>query len=102
MLALRTALGLILAFTAGRAIGADASEFKPFTSNEGRFTIAFPGKPDVSKSTIKAPIGDMELHVFRAARGGKESYTLTYNDYPPDALKGADAERILDAARDGG
>jgi hypothetical protein len=93
---------LLLSLVAAQALAADASEFKPFASKEGRFTISFPGKPDVSTSTIKAPIGDMELHVFRAARGAKESYTLTYNDYPPDALKGVDAERVLDAARDGG
>ncbi len=102
MCALRTTLGLLLALAAGQVIAADSSDFKPFTSKEGRFTISFPGKPDVSTSTIKAPVGDMELHVFRAARGAKESYTVTYNDYPPEALKGADAERILDAARDGG
>jgi hypothetical protein len=103
MLALRTTLGLLLAITAASRIhAADASDFKPFASKGGRFTISFPGKPDMSTSTIKTPIGDMELHVFRASRGGKESYTLTYNDYPPDSLKGADAERILDAARDGG
>jgi hypothetical protein len=101
MLAIRTLLIVLLAFAAGRIDAADTSDFKPFTSKEGRFTISFPGKPDVSTSTVKAPIGDMEMHVFRATRG-KESYTLTYNDYPPDALKGVDAERILDAARDGG
>ncbi|HKD37598.1 MAG TPA: hypothetical protein VKB78_12390 [Pirellulales bacterium] len=102
MHALRTILGLSLALVAGRVIAADNPEFKPFASKEGRFTISFPGKPEVSSSTIKAPIGDMELHVFRATRGGKESYTLTYNDYPPDSLKGADSDKILDAARDGG
>src|SRR2546423_10343172 len=104
MLALRTTIGLLLAFSsADRLQAADPSDFKPFTSKEGRFTISFPGKPEQGTSAIKSPIGDMELHTFRAARGrDKESYTLTYNDYPAEAIKGISADKILDAARDGG
>jgi hypothetical protein len=88
------------------AQAADSPDIKPFTSNEGRFTISFPGRPDESTSTLKSPIGDMVLHVFKVApnhdKKDKESYTLVYYDYPAEAIKSTAAEKIFDAAQQGG
>jgi hypothetical protein len=81
----------------------DISEFKSFASTEGGFTVSFPGQPEQSTSTFKAPLGNVELHVFRAARNkDKELYTLTYNDIPNAQINGDGPEKVLDAARDGG
>jgi hypothetical protein len=81
----------------------DTLEFKSFSSKEGRFTISFPGKPDQSTSTLKSPIGDMVLHIFKAGRDNdKEAYTLIYYDYPPEAIKSTDPEKIFDTAQQGG
>jgi hypothetical protein len=81
----------------------DTPEFKPFSSKEGRFTISFPGTPEQSTSTLKSPIGDMVLQVFKVARNNdKEAYTLIYYDYPPEAIKSTDPEKIFDAAQQGG
>src|SRR5437868_1244582 len=101
MRALPITIGLLLFAAAGPMSAADNSEFKPFTSKEGRFAISYPGKPEITSSMVKAPAGDMELHVVRTTRG-KEVYTVTYNDFPAEAVKGNDAEKILDSARDGG
>jgi hypothetical protein len=82
---------------------ADSSDFKPFTSKEGRFTISFPSKPDESTRTLKSPSGDMELHIFRAWRStDKELYTLVYKDFPTEAIKSTAPDKILDEAQQGG
>jgi hypothetical protein len=95
---------MMLASPPARA--ADSPDAKPFTSNEGRFTISFPGRPDESTSTLKSPIGDMVLHVFKVARSNdkkdKESYTLVYYDYPAEAIKSTTADKIFDAGQQGG
>jgi hypothetical protein len=103
MRALRTTIGLLLLVACARqSQAADASDFKPFTSREGRFTISFPGKPESKTSTIKSKTGDMEMHVFQVGRPpDKESFTLTYNDLSPEAIKG-DPDKVLDVVRDGG
>jgi hypothetical protein len=81
----------------------DTLEFKPFSSREGRFTISFPGTPEQSTTTLKSPIGDMVLQVFKVARNNdKVAYTLIYYDYPPEAIKSTDPEKIFDAAQQGG
>jgi hypothetical protein len=81
----------------------DPPEFKPFSSKEGRFTISFPGTPEQSTRSLKSPIGDMVLQVFKVARNNdKETYTLIYYDYPPEAIKSTDPEKIFDAAQQGG
>jgi hypothetical protein len=81
----------------------DPPEFKPFSSKEGRFTISFPGTPEQSTRSLKSPIGDMVLQVFKVARNNdKEAYTLIYYDYPPEAIKSTDPEKIFDAAQQGG
>jgi hypothetical protein len=82
---------------------ADSPDIKPFASKEGRFTISFPGRPEESTSTQKSPQGDLMLHVFKVAReNNREAYTLIYYDYPPDAIKSTDPEKIFDAAQQGG
>jgi hypothetical protein len=85
------------------ARAANFSEFKPFTSAAGEFTISFPGQPEQSTSTFKAPLGNVELHVFRSARNNeREVYTLTYHDLPSAQVNSDGPEKVLDAARDGG
>ncbi len=98
-----TVFCMLIALPALTAQSASPADLKPFTSNEGRFTISFPGRPDESVSTQKSPLGDMVLHVFKAAReNDREAYTLIYYDYPPDAIKSTDSEKIFDAAQQGG
>ncbi|HEV3417584.1 MAG TPA: hypothetical protein VG056_12245, partial [Pirellulales bacterium] len=85
------------------ASATDILEFKPFTSTDGGFTVSFPGQPKQSTSSFKVPLGNVELHVFRAARNNdRELYTLTYNDLPASQVNGDGPEKVLDAARDGG
>jgi len=98
-------VGLLFAFVGlvNQSRAADNSDFKPFPTKEGKFTISFPGKPDVSTSKVKMPNGEIEMHVAQTMRGkNREPYTVTYNDVPDDVLKAGDADKIFDSARDGG
>jgi hypothetical protein len=106
MLAVRNLVYFLvtLATLFGRqARAADPPDFKPFTSKEGRFIISFPGRPDESTSTVKSPIGDMVLHVVKLTlNNNREVYSVVYNDYPAEAIKSTDPERIFDEAQQGG
>jgi hypothetical protein len=103
MRALSTTIGLLLLVASAVPVrAADAADFKPFTSREGRFTISFPRKPESKTSTIKSRTGDMEMHVFQVGHPpDKESFTLTYDDLSPEAIKG-DPDKVLDVVRNGG
>jgi hypothetical protein len=70
-------------------------EKKPvtFTSKEGRFSVALPGKPVEKTSKVKAGDRDVELHIFSAKSGGR-AQVATYLDYPAGVI-GDDREKFL-------
>lgn len=95
-------ISFLFAGFACQSWAADNSDFKPFPSKEGKYTVSFPGKPDVSTSKVKTASGDIEMHVAQAVRGkNREPYTVTYNDVPDEVLKGG-ADKIFDSAQEGG
>lgn len=94
---------LLLAAAAGQLLAAaDAPDAKPFVSKEGKFSVAFPGKPDATVRTIKTLDGDLEVHVIQFVRKDKDAFSVVYTDYPADKLKPSDPEKSLDQARDAG
>ena len=89
MYIVKTMIVLLLALDLSAA---EKAEFKPFSSTEGRFTIAFPGKPEQATTTLKGPLGDIDAHSFIAKRSkDAESYAVTYCDLPVDLRQGLDA-----------
>ena len=54
---------LLLIASLPLVLGADADNWKPFTSKEGGFTILFPGVPAESKQEAKAPTGTVTVTV---------------------------------------
>jgi hypothetical protein len=92
----------LLATAAAQLVASDTSDAKPYISKDGKFSVAFPGKPDATTNTVKTPDGDMDVHVFRLTGKDKGVYSVVYTDYPADKVKGANPEKLLDQARDGG
>jgi len=72
----------------------------PFVSDEGSFSVLFPGPPLYDTLTVPTPEGPQLRHVFRYAGDGVV-YFITHTCTPPPTLP-ADPDRVLDLGRDGG
>ncbi|MGI8924297.1 MAG: hypothetical protein ACR2HJ_09730 [Fimbriimonadales bacterium] len=95
---------IALAILTTVCLGALASPGQPkwntFRSEDGRFTVTMPGRPDGSRKMVKGDAASVKLHVFMASTES-ESFVVTYADYERFDGNRANVDRILDAARDG-
>jgi hypothetical protein len=73
---------------------------RPFVSEEGSFSVLFPGTPIYDTLAVPTPEGPQMRRVFRYAGSGVV-YFVTHACTPPPALP-ADPDRALDLGRDGG
>ena len=81
--------------------GGKLEGFEPFHSDEGRFSILFPGEPERKLQQEKTPIGTVEFVMYQA--GSKEiGFMVGYVDHPQSMFEGpnVDIEEMLDGARD--
>lgn len=76
------------------------SAARPFVSEEGSFSVLFPGTPIYESLAVPTPEGPQVRHVFRYAGSGVV-YFMTHACTPPRTLP-ADSDRALDLGRDGG
>lgn len=79
-----------------------AGTMQPFTSNEGQFSIDFPGTPrQASKPLTLQGGGASTLHQFWVELDNDDiTYMVIYNDYPAD-YAGASPQELLETLRDG-
>lgn len=83
-----------------RGGGGKPEEFKPYRSDEGRFSISLPGKPERMVQKVDTPQGVLEFVMYQA--GSNEiGFIAGYVDYPPKMFEDVDIEKMLDVARDG-
>ena len=73
---------------------------KEFKSEAGRFSIMTPYALKESTQSVDTKAGKIDLHLFVADKGNK-SYMVMYSDYPAEAVKASDPEKMLDGSRDG-
>jgi hypothetical protein len=78
-----------------------AFRWQPFQSRDGGFSVQFPGKPEVSRRTIRTDAGDVISVRHTAGDGAHATYDVTINDYPRDSVGRLTPGRMIDAARDG-
>ncbi|MFH2045688.1 MAG: hypothetical protein ABIK92_11140 [Pseudomonadota bacterium] len=71
-----------------------------FKSDEGRFSIMVPSKPEQQNQTLNTPIGILEMKTFVIDKPNI-AYIMAYVDYPDEVIDNSDPEAILDGARDG-
>ena len=86
----------------GPARAAD-EKWQTFTSKEGRFSVALPGKPTEETKQVPTPGGKKKaLHVFVLASAADQIYHLNYSDYSKEAIQeDKNKETAFDAIRDG-
>lgn len=79
------------------------SQMQPYTSNEGRFSILFPGTPQEQTQQVALP-GGASVTLYQllvSLDNGNTAYTVMYNDYPQAYTENAQPQTILMGARDG-
>ena len=80
------------------AAAAPAADWKNVKSEEGDFSIRFPGEPKPSKQEVATAAGKVTVYMLSLDTDkGKTAYMVTYNEMPLPK----DGEAALDAARDG-
>lgn len=62
------------------------------------FRVEMPAAPKVSQSDAPTAIGKIKMTMALVDRGGV-AYIVSYNDYPPEAIKGKSFDDLLDGVR---
>lgn len=91
-------IGLWLSFT-GFAVS-QGEAWKPLTSQEGRFSLLMPGAPKEQSQEVATPAGTIKMTMY-VLEQGESAWFATFNDYPAEVIQKADAETLLNGARDG-
>lgn len=74
--------------------------FELYRSEEGRFSVLFPGEPKKNIKLLNTIAGKIDLVMYTA--GSKKSgFVVGYADYPEEAVKDPEPQKMLDGARDG-
>jgi hypothetical protein len=79
------------------------SEWKPFTSPAGRFSVLMLGAPHEQEKPLGGQSGALVAYIFSTTSPAGKAYMAMYADYPPSVMKGdrGEIERMIDGARDG-
>ena len=96
-------LSLAILVSAIAVARAQDAEWKPFTSDKGRFTATFPGKPMEQFQSVKLPGGksvEVVLYVLELKKG-EGSLAVGFTDYPAEVFKTGTDDKRLEHARDG-
>jgi hypothetical protein len=72
-------------------------KFKPFTSNEGKFTVLMSGTPKEQKQTVKAGGVDVTTHLFLCEIDPNRAVIVSFNEIPGVAGNPAAVDKILEA-----
>ena len=80
--------------------GCQRVTWREFSSKEGRFSVLVPDTPSEQTQNLNTGVGAIDLHFFIVEQDGFQ-YLVSYNDYPAAMAREADADKVLDGARDG-
>ena len=74
--------------------------FKEFRSDEGRFIVLMPGKPEVRNEAMDMQFGTVNTITYMAG-SRKIGCAVSYTDYPALLIKSTDPQKLLKLAKDG-
>jgi hypothetical protein len=96
-----SAILLFAALQAGNLSAATLDGRHDVRSNDGRFTVSFPGIPNETQVEVSTAVGTLTMHSFIYSDGESE-FGVMYSDYPAFAISLADKQDVLEGVRDGG
>ena len=73
--------------------------FETFQSDEGRFSILFPGKPKRRLNAFSAPAGKVKSVMFNSG-SRRVKFVAGYADFPQEAVEDAGSEEVVDWFKD--
>jgi hypothetical protein len=91
----------VAALFAGAVIaleGIDPASWKDVTPAGEKFVIKMPGDPKAKKRDVPVPRGGNITFHSQIVEGKGYQFVLNYADYPPDQLKFANMDKMLDDA----
>jgi hypothetical protein len=74
--------------------------FEMYRSQEGRFSVLFPGEPKRILQSVDTPVGKIDLVLYQAG-SKKTGFIVGYSDYPQEVIDKSNLGKMLDGARDG-
>jgi hypothetical protein len=77
-----------------------ASQWKFFASEEGRFRILFPGKPESTNEVMGNAVEEITLHTFYVWANNQTEYAANFGDYPKN-VKNLSPLQIFDISQNG-
>jgi hypothetical protein len=77
-----------------------ATEWKQFSSAEGRFSVLLPGRPIEQRQKYNSSAGEIKTTLFLRDAPRHVSYLVSFIDYPPGLLQPSAAAKLLDYTRD--
>ena len=77
-----------------------ASQWKFFASEEGRFRILFPGKPESTNEVVGNAVVEITLHTFYVWANQQTEYALNFSDNPKN-VKNLSSKQIFDVGQNG-
>ena len=75
--------------------------WREFHSEQGAFSVIFPGKPLEQTETVNTAVGNIELTMFVAELGQTMACFVGYSDYPQEVLRATNGRELLANSRDG-
>jgi hypothetical protein len=91
---------LTLAVLALMAVACQRFKWKEFTSTAGAFSVLLPGTPTEQTQRLNTQVGTIDVHLFILEQDNAQ-YLVAYNDYPDAMAQSANADKVLDGAREG-
>ena len=71
-----------------------------FTSEEGNFSISFPGEPTESSQEVSTALGPIAI-IFYTYETRSCAYIVSYSDYPAEIIEQTDPDALLSGAQSG-
>lgn len=81
--------------------GAVAAHPGAYSSEEGRYSVRFPGPPKVTEQTAKTALGELKVTVAVFANSDGSTFLVSFTDFPESAARPANQATLLDGIRDG-
>jgi hypothetical protein len=75
------------------------SVWQRFSSQEGKFTVLFPGTPRFSRQKMTSDNGELQVNLFTVNRPQEEAkYTVAYIDYPAQYIQLLRSRNLVEQA----
>jgi hypothetical protein len=94
-------LGFTLLMIAILPLMANAQEGYELVSEQGHFSIIFPGEPTYSVEDVETAMGKLKMHTYLFEESIDAAYMVAYIDYPDDLVEESDNDILLEAALEG-